>query len=163
MCSEVSEYGMPYCVRLLQARHLAAEAVAAVADGHLRRGVRRGLHQHRHVQVRRAQRVGDGALVAEIRQRDDDAVDLVAMLPEQRRALPRLVAAFDRAVLRLLGVERDHAEPGVPMAAIISSRPLLARWSGKKPRLPTIMPNVIGCGVVLVMTCVSTVRSASSR
>src|SRR5260370_1096464 len=30
------------------------------------------------------------------------------------------------------------------MAAIMSSRPLFARWSGKKPRLPTIMPNVIG-------------------
>src|SRR6516162_8141260 len=29
------------------------------------------------------------------------------------------------------------------MAAIISSRPLLARWSGKNPRFPTIMPNVI--------------------
>src|ERR1017187_4669952 len=30
------------------------------------------------------------------------------------------------------------------MAAIISWRPLFARWSGKNPRLPTIMPNVIG-------------------
>src|ERR1039457_4427143 len=30
------------------------------------------------------------------------------------------------------------------MAAIISVRPLCARWSGKNPRLPTIMPNVIG-------------------
>src|SRR6185369_4055316 len=30
------------------------------------------------------------------------------------------------------------------MAAIMSSRPLFARWSGKNPRLPTIMPNAIG-------------------
>src|ERR1035441_10610653 len=30
------------------------------------------------------------------------------------------------------------------MAAIMSVRPLCARCSGKNPRLPTIMPNVIG-------------------
>ena len=79
VCSVVSEYGMPYCFRLLQALHLAAEAVAAVGDGHLAGGIGRRLDQHRHVEVGQAQGVGDAALVAEVRQRDDDAVDLVAV------------------------------------------------------------------------------------
>src|ERR1035441_8934867 len=30
----------------------------------------------------------------------------------------------------------------------MSSRPLLARWAGKNPRLPTIMPNVTGRDLV---------------
>ena len=39
VCSEVSEYGMPYCVSTLHDRHLAAERVAPVGDSHLRRVV----------------------------------------------------------------------------------------------------------------------------
>ena len=70
-------------LEVVAGRHLAAEAVAAVADGHQSGRVGRGLHQHGHVEVGQAQRVGDGALVAEIRQRDDDAVDLVAVALEE--------------------------------------------------------------------------------
>src|ERR1035438_8139670 len=45
------------------------------------------------------------------------------------------------------------------MAAIISVRPLCARWSGKNPRLPTIMPNVIGRDLPLFILLPFVVRS----
>ena len=70
-------------LEVIAGAHLAAEAVAAVADGHQAGGIGRGLHQHGHVEVGQAQGVGDGALVAEIRQRDDDAVDVVAAALEE--------------------------------------------------------------------------------
>src|SRR5450432_321239 len=37
------------------------------------------------------------------------------------------------------------------MAASISARPLLARWPGKKPRLPTIIPKVTGRGLTSII------------
>jgi hypothetical protein len=52
-----------------------------------------------------AQGVGDGALLAEIRQRDDDAVDLVAVFLEQVGAERRFRARFDGAEL---GLFRTH-------------------------------------------------------
>ena len=74
---------MPYCIMLLQAAHLAAEAVAAHGDGHGVGAVGRGLHQHRNLEPGEADGVHDAALLAEVGQRDDDAVDLVGVLLEQ--------------------------------------------------------------------------------
>ena len=54
-------------LQVIAGGHLAAEAVAAELDGHLRRGVRRGLHQHGDIQIGQPQGIGDGALLAEIR------------------------------------------------------------------------------------------------
>ena len=68
---------MPYCFRLLHADIFPQKRVAAVRDGHLRRRVRRRLNQNRHIEPGQPQRVGNRALVAEIRKRNDDAVDLV--------------------------------------------------------------------------------------
>ena len=111
--SDVMEYGMPYCIRLLQARHLSAEAVAAIGDLHVVGAVRRGLHQHRHLQGGVADGVDDAALLAEVRQRDDDAVDLVAMLAEELGATARFIGCFYGAELRLLRRERDDAYAGL--------------------------------------------------
>ena len=47
--------GMPYWLQIIAGRHLAAEAVAAVGDGHLARGIRGGLDQHRHIEAGEAQ------------------------------------------------------------------------------------------------------------
>ena len=49
MCGVVSEYGMPYCVRLLQADILPQKLSRRSLDGHAARRIGRGLHQHRHV------------------------------------------------------------------------------------------------------------------
>ena len=65
--------------------------------------VGRGLDQHRHAQIGEAERVGQAALFAEVRQRDDDAVDLVGMLLEQRGALLGVLVGLDRAVGGLVG------------------------------------------------------------
>ena len=79
-------------------RHLAAEAVAAEGDAHLAGRVGRGLDQHGHLQVGEADGVGQAALFAEVRQRDDQAVDLRRMLLEQRGALLGVLVGFHRAV-----------------------------------------------------------------
>ena len=72
-----------------------------------------GLDQHRHAQVRPAQRVGHGALVAEVGQRDQHAVDLLAMCVEQLGALVGVLQALDAAVGRVLRPQRDDLEAGV--------------------------------------------------
>ena len=77
-------------------------------DGHVLRVVGRSLHQHRNVQPRQSKRVGDGALVTEVWQRYDHAIDLVAIFLKQRRATLRLFVSFDRAVLAVFRAE-DHA------------------------------------------------------
>ena len=55
------------------------------------------MHQHRHLQTRPANGVGHRALVAKVGQRDQDAVDLVGLFPEQIRAQPGVAEAFDGA------------------------------------------------------------------
>ena len=102
--------------------HFSAETVAPVSNGHLGRRVRRGLHQHRHAEVRHPQRFGNGTLIAEVRQRHDDAVDFLSMLLKQLRATRGLLPRLHGAILGIafpekdgfdaLGVERsDHLLP----------------------------------------------------
>ena len=92
--------------------HLAAEAVAAVGDEHPLRIVRKGVNQHRDVQVGQPQRVSHGAFLAEIRQGDDDAVDAVAVLAKQVGDNLRMRAILHRAVLGLVRRRADHFVPG---------------------------------------------------
>ena len=100
---------MPYCIRLLHADILPQKLSRRSRDLHVVAAVGRGLHQHRHVQRGVADRIGDAALVAEIRQRHDDAVDLVAMLAEQlRRSGAHRRGVSHRAELRLLRRQRDR-------------------------------------------------------
>ena len=75
MCSVVSEYGMPYCLRLLHADIFPQKLSRRCGDAHFGGRVWRGLNQHGNIEARQAQRIGDGALVAKIGQSDDDAVD----------------------------------------------------------------------------------------
>ena len=97
---------------IVAGRHLAAEAIAAVGDGHLAGRIGRGLHQHGHVETGHAQGIGDGALVAEIGQCDDDAVDCVAMLLEELGAARGFGAGFDGAVFGILGTQRHRRVTG---------------------------------------------------
>ena len=52
---------------IIAGRHLAAEAVAAVQDGHLGGIVGSSLHEHRDIEPGQTHCVGDGALVTEVR------------------------------------------------------------------------------------------------
>jgi len=111
--------------------------------------VGRGLDEHGNLQVGEAQRIGETALFAEVREGDDDAVDLVSVLFEESCALLRVLVALDRAVRCLLRVSTMGLIPAASSAAIISRRPLVARWLGKKPRFPTITPIVICFAITL--------------
>ena len=98
--------------QIIAGRHLAAEAVAAKLDGHLLRIVGRGLDQHRNVQVRQAQGIGNRALFAEIRQSHDDAIDAIAIFLEEIGAAPGLFPGFDRSVVALFRSQRHHIHTG---------------------------------------------------
>ena len=100
--------GNAVLAQVVAGRHLAAEAVAPVLDRHLAGLIGRRLDQHRHAEIGEPQRVGDGALVAEVRQRDDHAVDAVAIGLEQRGALLGVVEGLDHAEPRVLGRQHDR-------------------------------------------------------
>ena len=61
--------------QVIAGRHLAAKTIAAVGDGHLARCIRAWPESARAHATRPAQRIGNRALVAEIWQRDDNAID----------------------------------------------------------------------------------------
>ena len=64
-------------------RHFAAESIAASLNAELRQVVRISLHQNWDTQSGEFDRVRDALFVAEIRQRDQNALDAVAIRPEQ--------------------------------------------------------------------------------
>ena len=132
VCSEVMRVGNAVLPQVVAGRHLAAEAVAPVGDLHVVGAVGRGLHQHRHLQRGVADSVGDAALFAEVRQRHDDAVDLVAMLAEELRAAARLIRSLHRAEFRLLRRQRDDAYPRLLPAR--RSSPLCLPWPDGRGR-----------------------------
>src|ERR1022692_407113 len=101
--------GNAVLLEVIAGAHLAAEAVAAILDGHQSRGVRRGLYEDGHVEVGLTQSIGDGALFAEIRQRDDDTVDVAAMALKQVGAESHIAAAGDGAAVGLFRSHRDYA------------------------------------------------------
>ena len=93
--------------------HLAAEAVAPVGQGHLAGVVAKGVDEHRHVEAGETDGVGDGPLVAEIGQGDDDAVDLLAVLLEEVAAEARLGQRLDRAAVSGIGRGDHRGEAGL--------------------------------------------------
>jgi len=70
-----------------------------------------GLHEHRHPQLGPMQRVHHAQLVPEVRERHDDAADLVAMLAEKVGALAGVRQGFDRAARGLSGGQDDSPMP----------------------------------------------------
>ena len=67
--------------------------------------------EHRHVELGPAQRVGHGALVAEVGQRDEHAVDPIAIGAEEIGAGARVGEALDGAERRLIVGERHGQMP----------------------------------------------------
>ena len=98
---------------IVAGRHLAAEAVAAVAMVILPGSSGVAWISTGTCRSARRKRIGDGALVAEVRQRDDDAVDLDSRLrSETGRRTAGLLPGFDRAVLAFFRRQRDHLHAG---------------------------------------------------
>ena len=108
MCSVVRVILDAILPQIVADRHLAAEAVAAEGNAHLAGIVRRRLDQNRHAQIGQPNGIGQTALLAEVRQRDDDAVDLIGMLFEERGAGLRLFVGLHRAEGGLLRRSNDH-------------------------------------------------------
>jgi hypothetical protein len=123
-------------------RHLPAEAVASVSDGHGVRHVLERMHEDRHVELRPAERVGDGAFVSEVWERDQYAVDSVAMILEVIRAESGFLQALDRAVVRggfgsddrLDSVSLEHLQDCFPtgLTKMIRKEPPVADYYGER-------------------------------
>ena len=114
--------------QVVAGRHLAAKAVAAVRDGHLRRRIRRGLHQHGHAQIRKPQRIRDPRArrrnSAASRSRRRCAPCCCETTPRSAsppRAFP------PRRTCSAPGSARRPQFPAVSSALQISSRPVFAR------------------------------------
>ena len=86
--------GNSVLAKIVAGRHLSAKTVAAMQDRHLRGIVGRRLHEHRNIEPRQSQRVGNRALVAEVGQRHDHAIDLVADSSEIARRSAWLLRGF---------------------------------------------------------------------
>ena len=70
------------------------------------------MYQHRHIELGEANGIGYGTLVAEVGQGHQNAVDLVAIGPEDLGAQPGLVQRFDGPVAGGAGFRDDGAYPG---------------------------------------------------
>ena len=95
-------------VQVVAHRNLAAEGIAAAFDVELVKAVRVGLYEDRHIEARQLDRVRDTAFVTEVRQRDEDAVDAVGVLPEEFTALLGVIPRFDRAEFGRVFVENHR-------------------------------------------------------
>ena len=84
-------------VEVVAHRDLAAERVPPPFQVELVQVVRERLHQNRDVQAGELDRLRDALFVAEVRQADQDAVDLAGVLVEQRAALFGVLPRLDRA------------------------------------------------------------------
>ena len=120
--------------KIITGRHLAAEAIATGGNGHFSRVIRRRLNQDWNPQIGQPQCVGRVTMTPSIRprlrannsaQRRDSSLDSTA---------PYLLSSGSRATTSM---------PAASRARKISSRPVLAKWPGKNPRLPTITAIVI--------------------
>ena len=80
-------------------RDLSAERIPAPLDVQLIEIVGIPLHQHRHEQAGKPQRIRHALLVAEVRQADEDAVDAIAVAAEEVGTGLRMLPGFNRAKL----------------------------------------------------------------
>jgi hypothetical protein len=86
-------------------REFSAECVAPLAGAHRAETVGIGVDEDRHPRV--AQRGNGAVLVAEIRKRDDHAVDLPAVLVQELRKLAPFLRRFHGAVARGVRVHQQ--------------------------------------------------------
>src|SRR5207248_8892960 len=91
--------------QIVAGRHFSAKAVAAERKRHFPRRIRSRLYQHGNVQPSQSHSIGDGALVAEIRKRDDDAVDAMPIFLEKSGAALGFFMGLDRSVFAVRRVE----------------------------------------------------------
>ena len=92
-------------------RHLPAEAVTPVVDGHFVELVGEGLYQNRNVQARKTDGIGHSSLVTEVGKGDQDAVDLVCVLFEKRAAFTGIIQAFHTAEFGIVRAQSDDLDP----------------------------------------------------
>ena len=143
VCRVVIEYGMPYCLKLLQAdilpQKLSRRKAIVIFLGSsgvawISTGTRRSASRRVSAIARSSPKLGRVTITPSMRSR------LRLKRSAHRRDSSRVSTA---PYLLSSGVRATTSIPAAVNTRSISSRPLLAKWSGKKPRLPTIRPIVI--------------------
>ena len=102
--------GNPILLQVVADRHLPAEAVPPERNRHLSHMVGRRLNQHRHLQIRQLERIRQPTLLAKVRQRNDDPIDLSRMRLEQRRALLCILVGLYRPMRRLFRTQHKRLD-----------------------------------------------------
>ena len=149
VCSVVSEYGMLYCRRLLHADILpqklsrrcvmpifaGVSGVACTSTGTPNRASRRA-----STIPRSSPKFGRVTITPSMASRF-----------RRNRSAQRATSARVVTAPHLVSSAPTAMAPYPPFSSTerISARPLSARWSGKKPRFPTITPNVVRRGFPL--------------
>jgi len=93
--------------------HLSAEAVAPVHQAHLALLIREGVDQHGNVELADAHGLRHGALVAEVGKGDQDALDLISVLPEEPAALLSLLPGLHGAELGVARAQAHYLDAGL--------------------------------------------------
>src|SRR3981081_3318776 len=137
------ECGIPYCRKLLQAdilpQKLSRRKAIVIFPGSsgvawISTGTRKSASRNASAMARSSPKFGSVTTMPSIRSRF-----------RLKRSAQRLDSSRVSTAPYLLssGVSATTSIPAAIKTRSISSRPLLARWSGKKPRFPTIRPIVI--------------------
>jgi len=103
------------------------------------------VYQHRDVQPRHADGVGHTALVAEVGQANQNAVDLVAVLREKVGASARVLQGFHRAELGFLGGQ-THRLVALLLQLAQDFNPAVARQHGGEKTTIADDHSKTGCG-----------------
>jgi len=93
----------PVLAEVVADRHLAAERIPTVGERHALGVVGEGVDEHGHVEAREADRVGNGLLIAEVGEGDENSVDAIRMFFEDLGAGPSVLEALDGTELPCLG------------------------------------------------------------
>jgi len=156
----VSENGMPYCFRLLQADILpqnesrrSAIVILPALSGNAwtSTGTFKSAHRRTLAMARSSPKLGSATTMPAIRSRCALNRSAHFAASSSDSTLPNFVSAGPRATM---------SAPAASSTPIMVRRPESQRWSGKKPRLPTIRPRVMS---PTCASCMAAAVSAAAR
>lgn len=98
-------------------RYFAAISVAAARDEELIEIVRIGLDEHRLVELRKFERIGDSFLITEVGEDDEHAVDLIGNGAEKIGAFAGIGVSLDPPELGVVFIELNGSDAKLPEQA----------------------------------------------
>ena len=94
--------------------YFAAKSVAAARDEELIEIVRIGLDEHRLVELRKFERIGDSFLITEVGEYDEHAVDLIGKGAEKIGAFAGIGVSLDAPKFGIMFIELNGSDAKLP-------------------------------------------------